>query len=235
MDGGVKDIAVRVIPSSVANPFVDAHHYSGKHVQNSQLHLGAFLGGRLHGVMSFGPPMDRRKVIGLVSGTEWNGMVELNRMAFDAALPRNSESRCLSVAMRMLRHNAPQVKWVLSFADACSCGDGTIYRAAGFVLTGIRENHTTYRLPDGAEITDISLRNTRTRPRDELGGRSYCQIGGNMDAYCEATGAVLIPGHMLRYIYFVDRKWRKRLTVPELPYSAIQEAGAGMYKGVRHD
>lgn len=182
--------------------------------------------------------MDKSKVIGLVEGTPWSGMLELNRMAFDDSLPRNSESRCLSVAMRLLRRNAPQVKWVLSFADACSCGDGTIYRAAGFVLTGITENRNVARLPSGEEIHKLSLESGPNRPRPELGGRSYFQVtGGRYDfaKYCEEAGAVVLDGHMLRYVYFIDRKWHKRLTVPELPYSAIQEAGAGMYKGVRHD
>ena len=38
-------------------------------------------------------------------------------------------------------------------------------------------------------------------------------------------------GFQLRYIYFLDPKWRKRLTVPEIPFSKIDEMGAGMYKG----
>lgn len=36
---------------------------------------------------------------------------------------------------------------------------------------------------------------------------------------------------MLRYIYFLDKKWRKRLNVPILPYSEIDKMGAGMYLG----
>ena len=233
---GVKGIDLRVIPSSVANPFVRSHHYSHKVVNNSQLHLGAFWGGCLHGVMSFGPPLDKRKVIGLVSGTPWSGMLELNRMAFDDVLPRNSESRCIAVAMCMLRRNAPQVKWVLSFADACSCGDGAIYRAAGFVLTGIKENRNVARLPDGTEIHKMTLESSPTRPRDELHGLSYFDVtGGRYDfaRYCEAAGAAVLDGFQLRYIGFVDRRWRKRLAVPELPYSAIDDAGARMYKGVK--
>lgn len=49
-----KDIVVKPIKSSVANPFVKEHHYSGKVVQNSNLHLGVFLDNDLHGVMQFG-------------------------------------------------------------------------------------------------------------------------------------------------------------------------------------
>ena len=32
-------------------------------------------------------------------------------------------------------------------------------------------------------------------------------------------------------MYFIDPKARKRLTVPEIPFSKIDELGAGMYKG----
>lgn len=40
-----------------------------------------------------------------------------------------------------------------------------------------------------------------------------------------------MEGYQLRYIYFIDPKWRKRLTVPEIPFSEIDRMGAGMYKG----
>ncbi len=157
-----KDIIVNPIKSSDAIPFVKAHHYSGKVAQNSQLHLGVFLNDRLHGVMQFGPSLDKRKIQGLVSGTQWHEFLELNRMAFDDVLPRNSESRALSVAWRLLRKHAPQVKWVVSFADGTQCGDGTIYRAAGFVLTGIKKNDQIWIAPDdGEKFTRICATDTR--------------------------------------------------------------------------
>ena len=140
--GRCKEIEIKVIPASVANPFVRRHHYSGKVVNNSQLHFGAFLDGRLHGVLSYGPSMDKKKVIGLVRDTGWNEFIELNRMAFDDYLPRNSESYCIGKTLRMIKKQAPQIKWVISFADGTQCGDGTIYRASNFVLTGINKNKT---------------------------------------------------------------------------------------------
>jgi hypothetical protein len=43
-----------------------------------------------------------------------------------------------------------------------------------------------------------------------------------------------MPDHkQLRYLYFLHPTAKDRLTVPVLPYSAIAEAGATMYKGVR--
>ena len=41
----------------------------------------------------------------------------------------------------------------------------------------------------------------------------------------------MLEGYMFRYIYFIDKSWRERLTVPEIPFSEIDKLGAGMYKG----
>jgi len=51
-----------------------------------------------------------------------------------------------------------------------------------------------------------------------------------MRAYKEA-GFRPIDGYQLRYLYFLDPSTRERLTVPILPFSRIEEMGAGMYKG----
>lgn len=75
-----KDIVIKPISAKAANALVKRVHYSGKVVNNSILHLGVFLNDKLEGVMSFGSPMDKRKVLPLVGGTQWNGMLELNRM-----------------------------------------------------------------------------------------------------------------------------------------------------------
>ena len=232
--GRCKEIIIKVIPATIANPFVMKHHYSGKIVQNSKLHFGAFLDGKLHGVLSYGPSTDKRRMIPLVEGTGWDNFIELNRMAFDDYLPKNAESYCIGKTLRMIKKQAPQVKWVISFADGTQCGDGTIYRASNFVLTGIKENNAILQLPDGTKIHKLSLTAQPLTKRKELGGRSLSDISGGgaaLTEYMRITGAKPIPGFQLRYIYFIDPKWRKRLTVPEIPFSKIDEMGAGMYKG----
>ena len=218
-----KEIRLAPIKSADANAFVKAHHYSGKVAQNSQLHLGVFLENRLHGVMQFGPSLDKRKIQGLVSGTQWHEFLELNRMAFDDVLPRNSESRALSIAWRLLKKHAPQVKWVVSFADGTQCGDGTIYRAAGFVLTGIKENAQILQMPDGSLIARKTLDNPN----------HMTDAGKFGSSLAREQGAKPLQGFQLRYIYFIDPTYRARLTVPELPYSTIEAMGAKMYKGQR--
>lgn len=163
-----KDILLRPIDSKTANALVRRVHYSHKVVNNSQLHIGVFYRGNLEGAMQFGPSLDKRKIQGLVSGTGWNEFIELNRLAFTDALPRNSESRALAVAMRLLRQHAPHLKWVITFADATQCGDGTIYRAAGFVLTSIKRNTQIWTAPDGEVTTRMVATDTRRPQRGRL-------------------------------------------------------------------
>lgn len=210
----VKDLVLKIIPAKVANDFVKKHHYSGKVVPNSQLHYGVFLDGILHGVMQFGPPMLKLKMIKLVANTNWNDFIELNRMAFDPWLPKNSESRAIAVALRLIRKNNPHIKWVVSFADGIQCGDGTIYRAAGFVLTQIKKNVGNQRVDeDGTVYTRLSF--TAHKPNE-------------IERFNKMK---LASGYQLRYVYFLDHTYRKFLTVPEIPYSKIKEVGARMYKG----
>lgn len=236
-----KDIVVKPISSKDAARVVKAVHYSGKVVNNSQLHLGVFLKGRLEGAMQFGPSLDKRKIQGLVEQTPWNGFLELNRMAFSDALPRNSESRALGVAFRLIRKHYPHVQWVVSFADGAQCGDGTIYRAAGFVLTGIKKNNQMWQAPNGETFARMSLTDQESKQQQRQARLVVSRItmskGGNnktgaasMKTYA-AAGFQPIPGFQLRYIKFIDLTASERLTVPILPFSKIQEMGAGMYKG----
>ena len=232
--GRAKEIELKVIPSSIANPFIKAHHYSGKVVNNSCLHFGAFLDGGLHGVMSYGPSLDKRKIMGLVEGTGWNEFLELNRMAFDEYLPRNSESRCIGQSIRLIKKRAPQIKWIISFADGCSCGDGTIYRASNFVLTDIKANKNLCLLPNGEKIHKMTLESNPTTPRKELGGKYYYDVTGggfNFMKYVDFVKGKILDGWQLRYLYFIYPEYRTRLTVPIIPFSRINEIGAGMYKG----
>jgi hypothetical protein len=231
-----KDLLVKPISSREANELIKKLHYSGKVVNNSQLHMGVFYAGKLEGCLQFGPSLDKRKIQGLVKDTPWNGFLELNRMAFSDVLPKNSESRAIGVAMRLLKKHAPHLEWVISFADATQCGDGTIYRASGFKLTAVKQNGHLAKLPDGSVIHDMTLKSNPTSPRPELGGKSFFDVtGGKFDwnAYLRAAGGEVIPGFQLRYIYFLKPEAATRLAVPILPFSAIDDAGARMYLGSR--
>lgn len=202
-----KEIIIKPIDSKSAARICKMYHYSGKTAAISQIHFGVFYQGKCEGVMQYGPPIDRRNLVGLVKGTKLHDFLELNRMAFSDKLPKNSESRAISISIKIIKKRYPNIKWIISFADATQCGDGTIYRASGFVLTAIKKNSTIVRLASG----EITAKHGTSKK--------------------DFTGAKLLQGFQIRYIYFLDKNYRKFLTVPEIPYNKIKEIGAGMYKG----
>lgn len=208
--GRAKEIIVKVIPAKIANEFVKKHHYSGKVVPNSNLHFGCFLDGKLHGVMSYGPSINKKGTINLVAGTGWNEFIELNRMAFDDYLPKNSESRCIAISIKLIKKNAPHIKWIISFADGTQCGDGTIYRASGFHLVGIVDN-------------------TALRINPKNGEAMHVIQAHHLKMSNEFRKWEAFEGKQLKYIYLIDKSCK--ITVPILPFSKIDEMGAGMYKG----
>lgn len=226
----VKDIRLKVIPSKLANRFVKKWHYSGTVSQTSSLHFGAFLDKQLHGVMSYGSPMDKRKCITFVNGTGWNEFLELNRMAFDDYLPKNSESRCLSVSFKLIAKNAPHIKWILSYSDAVQCGDGAIYRASGFKLTGIKKSTQIIETPWGEVVTRMTLTQVGNPKRARIINRLNITDNGksSLKLFLNA-GCKNLEGFQNRYIYLIDKSCK--LTVPVIPFDKIDEVGAGMYKG----
>lgn len=122
---------------------------------------------------------------------------------------KHSDKQIQNVAksIKLIKKNAPQVKWIISFADGTQCGDGTIYRASNFVLTDIR-------------------RNTQIRINPETGEKLHMMTAYHRKMIKDFKSWDAMDGYQLRYVYFIDPKYRKRLTVPEIPFSM-----AGMYKG----
>ena len=219
--GRAKEIIVKVIPAKIANDFVKSNHYSGKVVPNSKLHFGCFLDNRLGGVMSFGPSINKKGTINLVKNTGWNEFIELNRMAFSDFLPKNSESRCISIAIKLIKKNAPHIKWIISFSDGTQCGDGTIYRASGFKLLGISENAGICKL--NGEIVHI-------KKTYDLGlTTSFLKKSDIPKLQKMGYTVEILTGYQLKYVFLIDKNCE--LTKPIIPFSKIDEIGAGMYKG----
>jgi hypothetical protein len=219
--GRAKEIKVKVIPSKIANEFIKKYHYSGKVVNNSNLHFGCFLDGKLHGVLQYGASMDKKASSKYVVNTGWNEFLELNRMAFDDYLPKNSESRCIAISIKLIKKNAPHIKWVVSFSDGTQSGDGTIYRAVGFYLTNIKKNSSIFKNDKGQVACSMTFSKSHYALKNNGSAGAYKLL--------ESKGYKKAQGFQLRYIYLIDKSCK--LNVPIIPYSKIDEIGAGMYRG----
>jgi hypothetical protein len=225
--GRAKEIIVKVIPSKIANEFVKQHHYSGKVAATGLICFGAFLDNKMIGVAQWGRPINKYLHLHIVENTKWNDFLELNRLVCIDGTPKNTESRFIKICLLLIKKNAPHIKWVISFADATQCGDGTIYRASGFVLTNINESKQIYQLPNGETLHLMGLQGGQHGAlRKKMLESGY----GNAKKYMvDVLKGKPLLGKQLKYIYLIDKTCK--ITVPILPFSKIDEMGAGMYKG----
>ena len=98
------------------------------------------------------------------------------------------------------------------------------------LLLNLNENESLLLFPDGSILSEITLRVNFTIPQI----KELCKRMGLEHKYRTTTewlklGATKMRGFQLRYIYLIDKTCK--ITVPILPFSKIDEMGAGMYKG----
>lgn len=239
-----KDIIIKVIDSKSSRSIVERYHYSGKCTQNSQIHFGVFLNEKLEGALQFGPSIDKRRMAENL-GIGFNDALELNRMALSDKCPKNSESRALGICLRMLKKKYPHLKIIISFADACQCGDGTIYRASGFKLHSFKKNNSLLSnkngdiisdktlndilLPDGRRLTSIlkagEVIAKKTIDNVLLSNGKY--LSSYLLKYSHLTA---IDGYQMKYLFFFDKELEKKFNFVE--FDKIPD-NVKMYKGVK--
>ena len=167
----------------------------------------------------------------LVADTPWSGFLELNRMAFSQALPRNTESRALAITMKLIKRHRPDIKWIVSYADATQCGSGTIYRASGFYLTSIKPNQTIIYVPAMKEaftkLTFTSMKSKKTYERIKAATGVDCMKemsgGASTTNIIRALNARVLKGFQIRYIKILDPKYESKLLVPKLDYEELKK------------
>jgi hypothetical protein len=226
----VKDLIMKPISSKAANDIVKKYHYSGKVCQNSQIHFGIFLNKILVGALQFGPSTDKRRM-GQSLGIGMNESLELNRMAISDVCGKNTESRALGICLKILKKQYPFLRCIVSFADACQCGDGTIYRAANFKLHSYKVNKSLMYIDDEAvsyfrkyipSCSNVVARKTLDDHRDESG--KY------LTTHLKKFNSKPLVGYQMKYIYYFDKNLEK--SHPSVPFDKIPDY-VKMYKGIK--
>lgn len=201
---GTRDFYVATIPRRQAVEIILAHHYSGRIVNNSYVHLGVFREGDLVGVLQFGYAMNPSHASKVVANTGNTEYLELNRMWLDDSAPRNSESRAISYAMKFLKRACPAVRWVQSFADE-RCGRwGVVYQAANFLFLG--SHFTRFYELDGETYHSMLL------TAHKKGGQRGDHLRQNL---ARATERRL---RQFRYIFFLKPAFKRDLRMRPQPY-----------------
>lgn len=160
---GTDSFHVKEMDRVLANQLIITNHYSKKVYSATYIHLGVFMDGEISGVLQFGYAMNPASCGSVVSGTEMDEYLELNRMWLDDSCPRNSESMALSYAVKYIKRKYPKIKWIQSFADERCGGFGIVYQACSFDYFG--EHESVFWELDG-----VVYHNSQMTRKDEKAG-----------------------------------------------------------------
>lgn len=117
-------------------------HYLGDSGFIHQFSYGAYYDGIIRGAISFCPPL-AKNIAGLYDADNQDGVLELTRLAIEDSCPKNSESRFIAIALKLLRKQYA-VRLIITYADPSVGHTGCIYRASGFEYRGLTAQKTDY-------------------------------------------------------------------------------------------
>lgn len=139
---------IEKIPKTVARPFIKEHHYSGG-CHNGPMTWGLFKDGELVGACAFATPCSENVRASIFGKEHKSWVTELHRLVVLRPHPTNLTSWFVARAVRGLLAYKPEVRAIISFADATEGHVGTIYQATNFGFYGSTGRKRFYRDGDG--------------------------------------------------------------------------------------
>lgn len=136
-----KQLQIEVVFGEWLDRWISERHYLGYCGPGSRLRLAVYFDGVIVGGMLWGRPVAR--------ALDQVRTMELTRMYLTDECPKNSESRCIAVATRIIRQRFPEVTTLIAYSDPKAGHDGTIYKAAGWEFAGMTEGRPWAQRPDG--------------------------------------------------------------------------------------
>lgn len=133
---------VKEITKLTAATFYKKWHYLGDGGFIHQFSFGAYYDNEMVGAISFGPPL-AKNIKGLYDSDNQDGVLELTRLAMHDDCPKNSESRFISVAIKLLR-KLFNLRLLITYADTAVGHTGVVYKASGFEYLGLTAQKTDY-------------------------------------------------------------------------------------------
>lgn len=137
-------LLVRPISQKTAGIMYSLYHYLKDTEFLSSFDYGIYWNQKCEGAISYGSP-NAKKMNGLFDENTQSGWWEIKRLALSPLCPKNSESRFISVSLRLLK-KITIVRGIISLADSAQNHVGTIYKASGFEYRGLTAYKCDYVL-----------------------------------------------------------------------------------------
>lgn len=133
-------LELREIDHKKASECYKKWHYLGETDFMSTWNLGVMFNKRLYGCISLGVP-NAREIKGVYDEITQKNWWEIKRFALSDDLPKNSESRVIAIALKLLK-KFKKPDGVITYADTNVGHSGVIYRASGFNYFGLTAQKT---------------------------------------------------------------------------------------------
>ena len=205
---GDVDFYILEIPREQANKIIIKNHYSHKIYNATYIHLGLFYKDELVGVLQYGYAMNPASQDKVVADTKIDEYLELNRMWVDDKMPRNTESKAIAYSIRYIKRKFKnKIKWIQSFADERCGGLGVVYQACSFDYFG---EHTS----DFWEYKGIVYHNIQMTVKE--GTKRYSEEVRELQTNKDKAKKMSL--RQFRYIFFIDKRYRKKALLKVKPY-----------------
>ena len=207
-----KDYYIDLINSSKANKMTALYHYSGVGFKKACLNQGIYRksDNLLVGVLQWGCSYQEgirldRYVTDNISKEEY---LELNRFSMADSEGKNAESQAISLGIKWIKQNRPDIKLLVSYAGRKEGNYGYIYQATNWEYLG-------YFISNGFWFVDGEERHLATLwKRYERHGNTSLPF---YEALCEMYHDVRIT-KTKQFIYIQRLDKKLHLASPILPY-----------------
>tara|TARA_A100001201_G_C4040211_1_gene186455 strand:+ start:108 stop:884 length:777 start_codon:yes stop_codon:yes gene_type:complete len=185
--------------------FLRKWHYSPIMPRLTKIRLGYYDDKDLVGVITFGwgtRPLHTIKK--LFPELETKDYYEIGKMAMHDKMPRNSESKMISDAIKWLKKNT-DIKYLFTWADGMVGKAGYVYQASNFLYGGYSETDT-YVTEDDERVHPRTIQGMM--PKKE-GIKVGARPNPEELAILKLTR---VKGKQFRYIYPMAKKYRRYLS-----------------------
>ena len=129
----IREMRCSEVSKDFARKYIAAFHYSKTMPDSTQFCFAGYLEDRLCGIVCYGQGCGKNQYTSLFPDIKNGEYCELTRLWCVNDMPRNTESKLISMSLKMLPE---RIKVVLSFADESMGHCGIIYQATNWIYCG---------------------------------------------------------------------------------------------------
>lgn len=203
-----KDLKIEKINNSFAKSFMERHHYTHT-CPKCTIAYGISYKTKLQCVIVYGQPSGKYLASSIWNGGNEKECLELLRLFSFDECPKNIESASISMSIKQLKQDIPQVKVLVSYADGGAGHIGYIYQASSWDYVGV-----------GSTERKIFIDGERQHRRtlyDKYGTSSIIELKERLGERLQIDNQ-RIPKYKYIKIIREKRKIRKLLKVKSIPY-----------------